>query len=45
MIFASDNWAGASDRVLAAVAAAARTGGRAYGGDDLTRTLTERFST
>ncbi len=44
MIFASDNWAGASDRVVAAVAAAAKTGGRAYGGDDLTRSLTERFS-
>jgi threonine aldolase len=44
MIFASDNWSGASDNVMAALTAAARTGGRAYGGDDLTRSLTERFS-
>ena len=44
MIFASDNWSGASENVLAALAEAARTGGRAYGGDDLTRGLTERFS-
>jgi len=44
MIFASDNWAGASDRVMAALAAAARGGGRAYGNDDLTRGLTQRLS-
>ena len=44
MIFASDNWAGASETVTAAVAAAARLGGRAYGNDDLTRGLTRRFS-
>ncbi len=44
MIFASDNWAGASDKVIAALAAAARDGGRAYGNDDLTRGLTQRFS-
>lgn len=44
MIFASDNWSGASDKVMAALAEAARLGGRAYGGDDLTRSLTDRFS-
>jgi threonine aldolase len=44
MIFASDNWAGASDKVIAALSAAARHGGRAYGNDDLTRGLTQRFS-
>jgi len=44
MIFASDNWAGASDRVMAALSAAARHGGRAYGNDDITRGLTRRFS-
>jgi threonine aldolase len=37
MIFASDNWAGASERVMAAVAEAARSGGPAYGGDTLTK--------
>ena len=37
MIFASDNWAGASERVIAALAAAARSGGPAYGGDPITR--------
>lgn len=44
MIFASDNWAGASERVMAALAEAAKTGGRAYGGDDLTAAITDRFS-
>lgn len=44
MIFASDNWAGASDRVMAALAAAARTGGRAYGGDDLSRAVEKQLS-
>lgn len=44
MIFASDNWAGASEKVVAALSAAARHGGRAYGNDDLTRGLTARFS-
>jgi threonine aldolase len=44
MIFASDNWAGASDKVIAALSAAARHGGRAYGNDDITRGLTQRFS-
>ena len=44
MIFASDNWSGASDKVMAALADAAKGGGRAYGGDDLTRALDDRFS-
>ena len=44
MIFASDNWAGASDKVIAALSAAARRGGPAYGNDDLTRRVGERFS-
>ena len=44
MIFASDNWSGASDKVMAALAEAAQGGGRAYGGDELTRALAERFS-
>ena len=44
MIFASDNWAGASDRVIAAVAGGARKGGPAYGGDPLTRAVEARFS-
>ena len=44
MIFASDNWAGASDKVIAALSAAARRGGRAYGGDDLTRAIEQRFA-
>lgn len=43
MIFASDNWAGASDKVVAALAGAARTGGPAYGGDPLTRAVETRF--
>jgi threonine aldolase len=44
MDFASDNWAGASERVMAAVAEAARRGGPAYGGDELTAAVTKRFS-
>jgi threonine aldolase len=44
MIFASDNWAGASDRVMAALARAAKRGGPAYGGDALTERVAERFS-
>jgi threonine aldolase len=44
MMFASDNWAGASDRVMAALVAA--NGGEvpAYGSDDLTAGLTRRMS-
>jgi threonine aldolase len=44
MIFASDNWAGASDKVLAAVQAAAARGGPAYGGDRLTAAVEARFA-
>ena len=44
MIFASDNWAGASEKVIAALSAAARRGGPAYGGDDLTRGIEKRFA-
>jgi threonine aldolase len=43
MNFASDNWAGASEPVIAALAAAARRGGPAYGGDDLTGAVERRF--
>ena len=43
MNFASDNWAGASEPVIAALAAAARTGTPAYGGDDITRRVERRF--
>ena len=44
MNFASDNWAGASERVIAALVEAARRGGPAYGGDPLTAAVTKRFS-
>jgi threonine aldolase len=44
MIFASDNWSGASERVVAALAEAARTGGPAYGADPLTRAVEKRFA-
>lgn len=44
MIFASDNWAGASDKVMAALSAAARRGGRAYGNDEVTQRVGRRFS-
>ena len=44
MNFASDNWAGASEPVIAALAEAARRGGPAYGGDDLTRAVETRFA-
>jgi threonine aldolase len=44
MIFASDNWSGASPEITAAVAEAARSGGPAYGGDPLTRSVERRFS-
>jgi threonine aldolase len=42
--FASDNWAGASEPVLAALVAAARSGGPAYGADDITRRVDARFA-
>jgi threonine aldolase len=44
MNFASDNWAGASEPVIAALAEAARRGGPAYGGDDLTGAVEARFA-
>jgi threonine aldolase len=44
MIFASDNWSGASEPVIAALAEAARRGGPAYGGDDHTKTVERRLS-
>lgn len=44
MRFASDNWAGASEPVLAALVAAARRGGPAYGEDELTRAVERRFA-
>ena len=44
MIFASDTWAGAHDKVVAALAEAARSGGPAYGSDQLTRKVEARFA-
>ncbi|HVY19093.1 MAG TPA: low specificity L-threonine aldolase [Bauldia sp.] len=44
MIFASDNWSGASDRVIAALADAARKGGPAYGNDAITKAVEERIA-
>jgi len=43
MIFASDNWAGASDRIVAALAEEARRIAPAYGGDPLTAAVQDRF--
>jgi len=45
MIFASDNWAGASPKVLAALTAAGSAGPLpAYGDDEITRRLDARFA-
>jgi threonine aldolase len=44
MIFASDNWAGASPKVIDALAEAARSGHPAYGADDITKAVERRFS-
>ena len=44
MNFASDNWAGASEEVIAALTAAARHGGPAYGGDALTGSVEAQFA-
>jgi len=44
MIFTSDNWSGASEPVIAALAAAARKGGPAYGNDELTKRIEKRFA-
>lgn len=44
MIFASDNWAGASEQIRAALAKAAESGGPAYGDDALTAAVCKRFN-
>jgi threonine aldolase len=44
MIFASDNWSGASEPVIAALAEAARRGGPAYGADEVTKAVEKRFA-
>jgi len=44
MNFASDNWAGASEPVIAALVAVARRGGPAYGGDEITKAVERRFA-
>jgi threonine aldolase len=44
MIFASDNWAGASEEVMEALSEAARKGGPAYGADRLTTAVEARFA-
>ncbi len=44
MIFASDNWSGASEKILAAFAKAASCGGPAYGEDALTNAAQARFN-
>src|SRR3954453_817943 len=44
MIFASDNWAGASEKVMTALAEASRRGGPAYGDDLLTKLVDRRFA-
>ena len=45
MNFASDNWAGAAPEILQSIARANEGIAPAYGGDDLTAQLTEKFST
>ncbi|NRG17329.1 low specificity L-threonine aldolase [Rhizobiales bacterium] len=44
MIFASDNWAGASDAVMAALTRHNSGMAPAYGGDPLTESISNRFS-
>jgi threonine aldolase len=44
MQFASDNWAGASPKVIDALVEAARAGGPAYGTDPITESVERRFS-
>jgi threonine aldolase len=44
MMFASDNWAGACEKVMTALAEQARRGGPAYGEDPLTRLVEQRFA-
>ena len=43
MIFASDNWAGASPKIVDALAKAALSGHPAYGADDITKAVERRF--
>ncbi len=44
MIFASDNWAGASPEIIEALAEASRVSHPAYGTDDITKAVEQRFS-
>ena len=44
MIFASDNWAGASPNVVDALAIAAGSSHPAYGADDITKAVERRFA-
>jgi threonine aldolase len=44
MIFASDNWSGAHERIINALADAGRAGGPVYGNDDLTKSVEKRFA-
>jgi threonine aldolase len=44
MIFASDNWSGASPKVVEALAAAARGHRPAYGADEITKAVERRFA-
>jgi threonine aldolase len=44
MLFASDNWSGASPRVLSALATAAAAGGPAYGADAWTKKVEGRLA-
>ena len=43
MILTSDNWAGVSDKVMAAIAKAAAGPAPAYGADEMTRSVEARF--
>ncbi len=43
MIFASDNWAGVSDKVMTAITAVAADQAPAYGGDELTKSVEAKF--
>jgi len=44
MKFASDNWSGSSEKIVAALAAAAQSGGPAYGDDAMTVAACRRFN-
>jgi threonine aldolase len=43
MIFTSDNWAGASDKIVAALTASASRPAPAYGSDDATKRVEQQF--